>query len=202
MEVVPSGSATIDTRLLLDFDGSPLGGLPAGRVIHLYGPPCSGVTTFCLSVFAQCRSGLWVDADLSFPGGRAFGPEHMLLRPGDSGAAWDIYRSLAPVVECVVIDSWDGMLANVEGAALSLGWLCQAAGDATLLVASHLWHNLEEGRDFTYNEKEWRQLAAVGLHFEKPHEVAVGYSSICQQGRRVHFDDLPERIRAGLQEGA
>ena len=102
-----------------------VGGLPAGRIVEIYGPESSGKTTMMLEVIAELqRSGgvaAFVDAEhaLDLTYARALGvqPEQLLLAQPDHGEqALEITDSLVRcgAIDLVVIDSVAALVPRAE----------------------------------------------------------------------------------------
>ncbi len=104
------------------------GGLPAGRIIEIYGPEASGKTTLVLEVIAQIQASggmaAFVDAehalDLTYAKSLGVDPASLLVSQPDSGEqALEITDTLVRSggVDVVVIDSVAALvpLAEIEG---------------------------------------------------------------------------------------
>lgn len=121
MKVHPTGCASIDRAL-------GVGGLPAGRVVEIYGPESSGKTTLMLQVIAgaQQSGGIcaFVDAehalDLEYARRLGVDPGTLLISQPDHGEqALEITDALvrSGAVDLVVIDSVAALVprAEIEG---------------------------------------------------------------------------------------
>lgn len=118
VEVVPSGSLTIDIAL-------GRGGLPKGRIIEIYGQESSGKTLFCLHAMAehQKRGGVaaFVDAEHSFDPAWAkkigVDVDALVFSQPDSGEeAFEIVETLvnSGAVDIIVVDSVAAMITKKE----------------------------------------------------------------------------------------
>ncbi len=119
--VYPTGCLGIDLAL-------GVGGLPAGRVVEIYGPESSGKTTLMLEVIAGVQSGggvcAFVDAehalDLQYARKLGVDPGQLLISQPDHGEqALEITDALvrSGAVDLVVIDSVAALVprAEIEG---------------------------------------------------------------------------------------
>jgi recombination protein RecA len=121
VDAIPTGSFTLDAAL-------GVGGVPAGRIVEIFGPESSGKTTLCLHIVreAQKKGGLaaFVDAE------HALDPEYakkigvkindLLISQPDTGEqALEIVESLvrSHAVDVIVIDSVAALTprAEIEG---------------------------------------------------------------------------------------
>ena len=102
-----------------------VGGLPAGRVVEIYGPESSGKTTLMLEVIAQVQAGggvaAFVDAehalDLTYARQLGVDPNQLLVSQPDSGEqALEITDALvrSGAVDVVVIDSVAALVPRAE----------------------------------------------------------------------------------------
>ena len=102
-----------------------IGGLPAGRVVEVYGPESSGKTTLMLEVIAgvQRNGGIaaFVDAehalDLQYARALGVNPEQLLVSQPDSGEqALEITDALvrSGAVDLIVIDSVAALVPRAE----------------------------------------------------------------------------------------
>jgi recombination protein RecA len=120
---------TVRTTRCLGLDRAlGVGGLPAGRVVEIYGPESSGKTTLMLEVVAgvQASGGVaaFVDAehalDLEYARGLGVDPAQLLISQPDTGEqALEITDALvrSGAVDLVVIDSVAALVprAEIEG---------------------------------------------------------------------------------------
>jgi len=121
MEVIPSGSLTLDLAL-------GVGGYPKGRVIEIYGPESSGKTTLAIHAIAECQKqggiAAIIDAEHAFDQfyAQKIGVDikELLISQPDNGEqaleiADNIIRSGA--VDLVIIDSVAALTpkAEIEG---------------------------------------------------------------------------------------
>ncbi|MCB9547395.1 MAG: recombinase RecA [Myxococcales bacterium] len=118
IRVHPTGSLALDLAL-------GVGGLPAGRVVEIYGPESSGKTTLMLEVIAgvQRAGGVaaFVDAehalDLAYAGRLGVDPSRLLISQPDHGEqALEITDALvrSGAVDIVVIDSVAALVPRAE----------------------------------------------------------------------------------------
>ncbi|MEZ4471776.1 MAG: recombinase RecA [bacterium] len=118
IKVHPTGSLGLDLAL-------GVGGLPAGRVVEIYGPESSGKTTLMLEVIAgvQRAGGVaaFVDAehalDLNYAGRLGVDPSRLLISQPDHGEqALEITDALvrSGAVDIVVIDSVAALVPRAE----------------------------------------------------------------------------------------
>jgi recombination protein RecA len=121
LKVYPTGCISLDRAL-------GVGGIPAGRVVEIYGPEASGKTTLMLEVVAGVqRSGgiaAYIDAehalDLNYAGKIGVNLDQLLISQPDHGEqALEITDTLvrSGAVDIVVIDSVAALVprAEVEG---------------------------------------------------------------------------------------
>jgi recombination protein RecA len=121
MEVIPSGSLTLDIALGVN-------GYPKGRIIEIYGPESSGKTTLAIHAIAECQKqggiAAFIDAEHAFDQFYAqklgVNIKDLLISQPDNGEqaleiADNIIRSGA--VDLVVIDSVAALTpkAEIEG---------------------------------------------------------------------------------------
>jgi len=121
MEVIPSGSLTLDLAL-------GVGGYPKGRIIEIYGPESSGKTTLAIHAIAECQKqggiAAIIDAEHAFDQFYAqklgVNIKDLLISQPDNGEqaleiADNIIRSGA--VDLVIIDSVAALTpkAEIEG---------------------------------------------------------------------------------------
>ncbi|MDR1499169.1 MAG: recombinase RecA [Rickettsiales bacterium] len=118
IQVIPSGSLTIDTAL-------GVGGYPRGRVIEIYGPESSGKTTLTLHAIAEAQKmGLtcaFIDAEHAFDPtyGQALGinlEELIISQPSCGEEGLEIADTLvrSGAVDLIVIDSVAALVPKVE----------------------------------------------------------------------------------------
>ena len=118
VEVIPSGSVTIDRAL-------GVGGFPRGRVIEVYGPESSGKTTIALHAIAEAqRAGgtcAFIDAehalDVQYAAGLGVKLDDLLVSQPDCGEqaleiADQLVRSSA--IDLVVVDSVAALVPRAE----------------------------------------------------------------------------------------
>ncbi|GAB4392971.1 MAG: recombinase RecA [Gammaproteobacteria bacterium] len=121
IKAISTGSLTLDIAL-------GIGGLPAGRVVEIYGPESSGKTTLTLQVIAQCqRQGgvaAFIDAehalDPSYAEKLGVNVEDLLVSQPDTGEqALEIADMLvrSGAVDVVIVDSVAALTpkAEIEG---------------------------------------------------------------------------------------
>jgi recombination protein RecA len=121
MEVIPSGSLTLDLAL-------GVGGYPKGRIIEIYGPESSGKTTLAIHAIAECQKqggiAAIIDAEHAFDQFYAqklgVNIKELLISQPDNGEqaleiADNIIRSGA--VDLVIVDSVAALTpkAEIEG---------------------------------------------------------------------------------------
>ncbi|OJX34701.1 MAG: recombinase RecA [Flavobacteriia bacterium 40-80] len=121
MEVIPSGSLTLDLAL-------GVGGYPKGRIIEIYGPESSGKTTLAIHAIAECQKqggiAAIIDAEHAFDQFYAqklgVNIKDLLISQPDNGEqaleiADNIIRSGA--VDLVIVDSVAALTpkAEIEG---------------------------------------------------------------------------------------
>lgn len=115
--VVSTGFPALDQAL-------GIGGLPFGRVVHIYGPESAGKTTLCLHLIAQAqRAGrrcCFVDAehslDLDYAASRGVDVAELLLGYPDNGeqALEIVEATLAAGVRLIVVDSAAALVPKAE----------------------------------------------------------------------------------------
>lgn len=121
MEVIPSGSLTLDLAL-------GIGGYPKGRIIEIYGPESSGKTTLAIHAIAQAQKigGIcaFIDAEHAFD---KFYAEHLgvdtenllVAQPDNGEQALEIADNLirSGAIDLIVIDSVAALTprAEIEG---------------------------------------------------------------------------------------
>jgi recombination protein RecA len=121
IESIPTGSLGLDIAL-------GIGGLPAGRVVEIYGPESSGKTTLAIHAIAECqkRGGIaaFVDAEHAFDRyyAKSLGvdTENLLISQPDNGEqALEITENLirSGAIDIIVIDSVAALVprAEIEG---------------------------------------------------------------------------------------
>src|SRR5690554_4515723 len=121
MEVIPSGSLTLDIALGVN-------GYPKGRVVEIFGPESSGKTTLAIHAIAECqRQGgiaAFIDAEHAFDRNyaQALGvdTENLLISQPDNGEqALEITENLirSGAIDIIVIDSVAALTprAEIEG---------------------------------------------------------------------------------------
>jgi recombination protein RecA len=121
MEVIPSGSLTLDLAL-------GIGGYPKGRIIEIYGPESSGKTTLAIHAIAQAQKigGIcaFIDAEHAFDKFYAenlgVDTENLLVSQPDNGEqALEIADNLirSGAIDLIVIDSVAALTprAEIEG---------------------------------------------------------------------------------------
>lgn len=121
VEVIPSGSLTLDIALGVD-------GYPTGRVIEIYGPESSGKTTLAIHAIAEAQKkggiAAFIDAEHAFDQFYAenlgVDTENLLVaQPDDGEQALEIADSLirSGAVDLLVIDSVAALTprAEIEG---------------------------------------------------------------------------------------
>ena len=118
IQVIPSGSLTIDTAL-------GVGGYPRGRVVEIYGPESSGKTTLTLHAIAEAqKKGLtcvFIDAEHAFDPAyaEALGvnlKEMVICQPNNGEEALEIADTLvrSGAIDLIVIDSVAALVPKVE----------------------------------------------------------------------------------------
>ena len=121
LPVVSTGSPSLDIAL-------GVGGLPAGRVIEVYGPESSGKTTLALHSVAECQKAggvaAFIDAehalDVSYAARLGVNIEELLISQPDTGEqALEIADMLvrSGAVDMIVVDSVAALVprAEIEG---------------------------------------------------------------------------------------
>ncbi len=121
MEVIPSGSITLDLALGVN-------GYPKGRIVEIYGPESSGKTTLAIHAIAECQKNggiaAFIDAEHAFDQFYAqklgVDIENLLISQPDNGEqALEIADSLirSGAVDLLVIDSVAALTpkAEIEG---------------------------------------------------------------------------------------
>lgn len=118
IQVIPSGSLTIDTAL-------GVGGYPRGRIVEVYGPESSGKTTLTLHAIAEAQKiGLtcaFIDAEHAFDPvyAQAIGinlEEMIISQPSSGEEGLEIADTLvrSGAVDLIVIDSVAALVPKVE----------------------------------------------------------------------------------------
>lgn len=118
IQVIPSGSLTIDTAL-------GVGGYPRGRVIEIYGPESSGKTTLTLHAIAEAQKlGLtcaFIDAEHAFDPTYAQNlginlNEMIISQPSSGEEGLEIADTLvrSGAVDLIVVDSVAALVPKVE----------------------------------------------------------------------------------------
>ncbi|TXI86308.1 MAG: recombinase RecA [Crocinitomicaceae bacterium] len=121
MEVIPSGSVTLDLALGVN-------GYPKGRIIEIYGPESSGKTTLAIHAIAECQKAggiaAFIDAEHAFDQfyAQKLGVnvnELLISQPDNGEQALEIADNLirSGAVDLVVIDSVAALTpkAEIEG---------------------------------------------------------------------------------------
>lgn len=196
MVVVSTGSQQLDSDLLRDFSGKPLGGVPKGRLVEIAGRPSSGVSTLCWSLAARSGSVCWVDCascGLPLAAQELWNEEVILctLPTGNSYYLQDVLRELVPHVDCFVIDPWEAAAYSLadKGISKMVGALAQAAmeNDTLVLVGNRMWGNARSRGEFSKNAEAFRTFASLGLFLPKAGECQVAYSRLGPAGRSVLY---------------
>lgn len=118
MEVIPTGSISLDTAL-------GVGGYPKGRIIEIYGPESSGKTTFALHAIAQAQKAggyaAFIDAehalDPSYAKNLGVDINNLILSQPDTGEqALEIAEHLirSNAIDVIVVDSVAALVPKVE----------------------------------------------------------------------------------------
>ena len=118
VDVIPTGSLTLDLAL-------GIGGYPKGRIIEIYGPESSGMTTLTLHAIAECQKqggrAAFIDAehaiDPVYAQNLGVNIDELILSQPDSGEqgleiAETLVRSGA--IDLVVVDSVAALVPQVE----------------------------------------------------------------------------------------
>lgn len=121
MEVIPSGSITLDLALGIN-------GYPKGRVVEIYGPESSGKTTLAIHAIAECQKNggiaAFIDAEHAFDPSYAqklgVDIKNLLISQPDNGEqALEITDNLirSGAIDLIVIDSVAALTpkAEIEG---------------------------------------------------------------------------------------
>lgn len=117
-KVVPTGSMILDAS-------AGIGGLPAGRIIEIFGPEASGKSTLCLSIVAEAqKKGLncaYVDTehalDSKYAKKLGVNVDQLLLsQPDFAEQALDIFKEIAESgsVDVIVLDSVAALVPKAE----------------------------------------------------------------------------------------
>lgn len=117
-KVVPTGSMILDAS-------AGIGGLPAGRIVEIFGPEASGKSTLCLSVVAEAqKKGLscaYIDTehalDAKYAKKLGVNVDQLILsQPDFAEQALDIFREVAEsgAVDVVVLDSVAALVPKAE----------------------------------------------------------------------------------------
>ena len=117
-KLVPTGSMILDAC-------SGVGGLPAGRIIEIYGPEASGKSTLCLSVVAEAqKKGLacaYIDTehalDQKYANKLGVDVNALILsQPDFAEQALDIFKEIAESgsVDLIVLDSVAALVPKAE----------------------------------------------------------------------------------------
>ncbi len=118
MEVIPSGSLTLDMAL-------GVGGYPKGRIIEIYGPESSGKTTLALHAIAEAQKeggfAAFIDAehalDPKYAHALGVDIDNLILSQPDTGEqALEIVEQLvrSNAISIVVVDSVAALVPKVE----------------------------------------------------------------------------------------
>ena len=118
VEVIPTGSLTLDTAL-------GVGGLPRGRVIEIYGPESSGKTTVALHVVAEAQKmggeAAFIDAehalDPVYAKKLGVDIDNLIVAQPDTGEqALDIAEALvrSGALDVIVVDSVAALVPKAE----------------------------------------------------------------------------------------
>ncbi len=193
--VISTGSTELDGSLLLTFDQTPWGGLPRGRLVELAGEPQAGTTTLGLSLALQTESSVWYDADCGglppfIPADQL--PEDVLLATPDSDQPTELLKALlfqiGPLVDLVVIDSWDAALPRGEGQEL-IPQIAQMAQESQTLVVlvTKRWESPKLGRKFSRDESYLRTYCSLGIYLPSPGRAQLLYSRLGPTGRATYF---------------
>ena len=121
MEVIPSGSVTLDLALGVN-------GYPKGRIIEIYGPESSGKTTLAIHAIAECQKAggiaAFIDAEHAFDQfyAQKLGVnvnELLISQPDNGEQALEIADNLirSGAIDLIVIDSVAALTpkAEIEG---------------------------------------------------------------------------------------
>ncbi len=118
IETFSTGSITLDIAL-------GIGGLPAGRIVEIYGPESSGKTTIALHAIAECQKAghvaAFIDAehalDVTYARALGINIEDLLISQPDNGEqALEIAEMLirSNAIKLVVIDSVAALVPRAE----------------------------------------------------------------------------------------
>src|SRR3989339_541660 len=121
IETIPTGAVPVDLAL-------GAGGLPRGRIIEIFGPEASGITTLALSIIAQAQknggSAALIDAEhaLDPAWAQKVGvtlDDLLISQPDTGGQALEITETLirSGAIDVVIIDSVAALVprAEIEG---------------------------------------------------------------------------------------
>lgn len=206
--VFPTNTA-IDTELLVDFDGNPIGGLKSGWFVQLRGRPQSGTTTFCMNLvhsFSMAVEGrndpnnynvLWIDGDCSLYDGvfsSAAGVSVAALRIGANHhkTIMDVMLQLGPLADMVIIDkacSLDAPKTFVN--------LCASAAHAGVLVLAveGVWYSHQHRVEYVGGDDQYREQATLAIDINLG-TADVAYSKVSQYPKRVRYEYHPEICKA------
>ena len=117
-KVVPTGSMILDAS-------AGIGGLPAGRIVEIFGPEASGKSTLCLSIVAEAqKKGLscaYIDTEhaLDAKYAKKLGVDVdklILSQPDFAEQALDIFKEVAEsgAVDVIVLDSVAALVPKAE----------------------------------------------------------------------------------------
>ena len=121
VEAIPTGSLALDAAL-------GIGGVPAGRIVEIYGPESSGKTTLALQILAECQAkggvAAFIDAehalDPAYAARIGVDIDELLISQPDTGEqALEIADMLvrSGAIDLVVVDSVAALVprAEIEG---------------------------------------------------------------------------------------
>jgi recombination protein RecA len=117
-KVVPTGSMILDSS-------AGIGGLPAGRIVEIFGPEASGKSTLCLSIVAEAqKKGLtcaYIDTehalDAKYAKKLGVNIDSLILsQPDFAEQALDIFKEVAEsgAVDVIILDSVAALVPKAE----------------------------------------------------------------------------------------
>ncbi len=201
--VIPTNTA-LDEKLLVGFDGTPLGGLRTGWAVQVRGKPQSGTSTFCWNLvysLAQLEGdthAVWLDLDGSATPELLRNVEDDLdiitMNTKEMKAVVTYMTSIAEHVDLIILDKVDALTPPTWD---YLAYHCAkvATENNVLVVAvSGTWYSPQNRVEFTAGEDQVRLYFTLGVDIDKG-TVETVYSKVTRYPRRIRYAYSPELRR-------
>lgn len=194
--IIPTNTA-LDEKLLVGFDGNPLGGLKTGWAVQVRGKPQAGTSTFCWNLvhsLAQLDGdthAVWLDLDGSAT------PELLrhveddldiiIMNTREAKVVTDYMDAIANHVNLIILDKVDAFTTS--------GWnylayhCARIASEYNVLVVavSGEWYSPTNRVAFTAGEDLVRLYFTLGLSIDKGTAETV-YSKVTIYPKRIRYE--------------